>query len=120
MNLALLGAMQRYAGMQLSDITAENAAEIAGAFGYEISKPMVDDLLNLLKAENDQALIDWVINADNLERFKAALIRNREAQTFLVACPNCSKITVKSAMTIAAHEPHVICNHCKEVIALDA
>jgi hypothetical protein len=120
MNPAVLLKLQKFSKLNLSDVTASEIRELADTFGYQLDDSLAGNVINLLRSEDDQALLEWVFNADNLERFKGALIKNKAAQTVLVACPHCNKISVKPAMAIAAVEPHIICNHCKQVIELSA
>jgi GH24 family phage-related lysozyme (muramidase) len=112
--------LQKFAKLSLSDVTISEVQELAQTFGYQLDVELADNVITLLRNEDDQALLDWVFNAGNLERFKSALVKHKAAQTILTACPHCDKITVKPVMAVAAVEPHIVCNHCKQVIELSA
>jgi predicted RNA-binding Zn-ribbon protein involved in translation (DUF1610 family) len=118
MNPVNLLHLQRYSGLKLSELTAAHCTEMADIFGVQLRESLVAEVLELVRSEDDQAVLDWVFNPTNLDRFKKMVLQERQKNTFLVACPECGKVTVKSAMTIAAVEPHVVCNHCGHSIEI--
>jgi hypothetical protein len=119
LNLAVLPKLMSLGKLTTNEISPDHGRMLLSAFGYEASDDLVNTIVTLIKSEDEQPILDYVFNADNIEKLKIQVSKNAEAQTFLVACPRCAGLTVKPVMAVAKIDPHVVCVHCAHKIDLE-
>jgi predicted RNA-binding Zn-ribbon protein involved in translation (DUF1610 family) len=117
LNLQTLQALNKFRTKAIHDVTVDDVAETLNILDISADPNSMHKVVQILAADDDQQLIDWVLEPANQEKVLEAV--KPAEQKLTIACPECNELALYRVTEIARTNPHVVCRFCSVMIPLE-
>jgi len=89
----LIGLLTKYGSKKLHELRSDDLINIATVLKVEVDEDGVKSALDLLSADGDNAVSDWVAAPGNVDKLKQVFAKKPEiTDTMAIKCPACQFI----------------------------